>query len=63
MKISNLNKKELVDYMKASKEIHRFNYDNPAWKRAAKLYRDSGQPFDEDCSGCISRLKEWLQKL
>lgn len=59
-KISEMNKAELYDFMKASREIHRFDYDLPSWKRAAQLYRETGNKFDEDCTGCRSRLLEWL---
>lgn len=59
-KITDMDKTELVNYMKASREIYRFNYDLPSWQRAAQLYRETGNKFDEDCTGCRQRLLEWL---
>ena len=60
MKITELSKEELLAYMKSTREIHHFNYDLPSWKRAVQLYRETGNKFQEDCSGCVRRLAEWL---
>lgn len=59
-KITDMDKDELVLFMKASREIHSFNYELKSWQRAVQLYRDAGNKFDEDCSGCRRRLIEWL---
>jgi len=59
-RITDMTKDELLAYMKASREIHQFNFDLPSWRRAAQLYQEAGQKFQEDCSGCVRRLAEWL---
>lgn len=60
-KITDMDKSELVLYMKASREIYRFDEDGKAWQRAIKLYRETGNKFDADCTGCRKRLVEWLE--
>jgi hypothetical protein len=63
MKITEMNREQLRDYMKASREILRFDSDSPAWKHAFKLARKSGmENMDMDCSGCIKKVHEWLSK-
>lgn len=60
-KISEMNKAELVDYMKSSRELYNPDYSLPSWQRAIKLYKATGNKFNEDCSGCGRRLMEWLE--
>lgn len=62
-KISDLNKQELLDFMKGNGEIHRFNYDSHAWKRAFELVRKAGfENLTMDCGKCIDKVKTWLLK-
>ena len=63
MKITEMNREQLRDYMKASREINRFDSENIVWQHAFKLARKSGmENVDMDCTGCIKRVKEWLEK-
>lgn len=49
--------------MKASREILRYDSDLPSWKQAFKLAKLSGlENMDMDCSGCVKKVKEWLDK-
>lgn len=60
-KVSDFNKQELIDHMRASREIHRPDTESKAWERAFKLYKEeTKQPADMDCSGCWKRVREWL---
>lgn len=56
-----MDKTELVLYMKASRELYKFNDDLKSWQRAIKLYEATGNKFDSDCTGCRRRLIEWLE--
>lgn len=61
MKITDMNREQLRDYMKASREIHRFDPDNKGWKHAFKLAKLSGlENMDMNCTGCIKKVHEWL---
>lgn len=63
MKITEMNREQLRDYMRASREIHRFDEDSVAWKRAFELARQSGlENMSMDCSGCIRKVHEWLNR-
>lgn len=59
-KITDMDKTELVLYMRASREILRFDDELKSWSRAIKLYEATGNKFDSDCTGCRRRLMEWL---
>jgi hypothetical protein len=56
-----MEKAELVLYMKASRELYKFNDELKSWQRAIKLYEATGNKFDADCTGCRRRLIEWLE--
>lgn len=61
MKIPEMDKEQLINHMKASRELYRFDEDLHSWKRAISLYKQAtGMKFDADCSGCRRRLVEWL---
>lgn len=63
MKITDMTREQLRDYMKASREMHRFDSESVAWKHAFKLARANGlENMDMDCTGCIKKVKEWLEK-
>lgn len=63
MKITDMNREQLRDYMRASREINRFDSNNVVWKHAFKLAKLSGmENMDMDCSGCVKKVKEWLEK-
>ena len=62
MKINEMNRDQLRDYMKASRDIYRFDSDSPAWKHAFKLARLAGmESMDMECSSCIGKVKEWIE--
>lgn len=61
MKISEMTKDELREFMKSNGEIHRYNRDSHAWKRAFQLIRLSGvENLEMDCSKCVDKVKAWL---
>lgn len=63
MKVSEMNKEDLYNYMRASHEIHRFDMSSAAWKRAFKLARQNGyENIEMDCSKCVAKVAEWLKK-
>ena len=63
MKITELNKEELLAFMKGNGEIHRYNRDSWAWKRAFQLIRAAGyENLEMDCMKCIDKVKTWLLK-
>lgn len=57
-----MDKESLWLFMKASREAYRFDENSKAWKRAIELYRETGNKFDADCTGCRIRLIEWLEQ-
>lgn len=63
LKITDMNREQLRDYMRASREIHRYDSDNVAWKHAFKLANMAGLGrLDMDCTSCIRKVKEWLEQ-
>lgn len=70
MKITDMTREELRDYMRdITHEIglpdgrYRFNSESPTWKYAFKLIRKSGyENLDIDCAKCVSKVNEWLIK-
>jgi len=63
MKITEMNREQLRDYMKASREIQRYDSDLPSWKHAFKLAKLAGlENMDMQCTGCIKKVKEWLER-
>lgn len=62
MKVAEMNREQLRDHMRASREVRIFDEYKPEWKRAIDLYRETGNKFDADCSGCRKRLVEWLER-
>jgi hypothetical protein len=58
-----MSREQLRDYMKASREIHRYDKHSTSWKHAFKLAKLSGlESMDMECTSCISKVKEWLEK-
>lgn len=63
MKITDLDKQQLLELMKSNGDIHRFNRDSYTWKHAFKLARLNGmEHLEMDCHKCIDKVKEWLIK-
>ena len=63
MSVNEMNREQLRDYMKASREIYRYDTESPAWKRAFKLAKTSGlENMDMECNTCIRKVKEWLER-
>jgi len=62
-KITEMNREELRDYMRASREILKFDQYNKAWQRAFELARKSGlENMDMDCTTCRRKVLEWLTR-
>lgn len=58
-----MNREQLRDYMRASREIHRYDPENVCWKHAFKLAKTSGfENMDMQCNSCIQKVREWLEK-
>ena len=56
-----MNKEELVNYMKASREMLTFNESSKAWKRAFELIRKAGyENLDMECKKCLGKVQKWL---
>ena len=56
-----MNKEELVNYMKASREILNFSESSQAWKRAFVLIRQNGyENLDMECKKCLGKVQKWL---
>jgi hypothetical protein len=63
MKITEMNREQLREFMKGNGDIHRYNVDAITWKYAFKLAKLSGyENLEMDCSKCIDKVKEWLNK-
>lgn len=63
MKITEMTREQLRDYMKASRLIYRYDREDVAWKHAFALAKKSGlENMDMDCTGCIRKVKEWLER-
>lgn len=57
-----MSKAELVDYMKASREILTYSESSKAWKRAFELARKSGlENLTPECGKCKTKVVEWLK--
>ena len=56
-----MSKAELVDYMKASREILNYTESSQAWKRAFELIRKAGyENLTMECNKCIAKVQKWL---
>lgn len=63
MKISDMSKADLVNYMRASHELVRYDRNSSAWKRAFQLARKGGlESVEMDCQSCVNKVKTWLEK-
>lgn len=63
MKVTEMGREELRDYMKASREIYRFDQYSKAWQRAFELARQNGlENMAMDCTYCIRKVHEWLTR-
>lgn len=61
MKISEMDKVELANYMKASREILTYDNDSKAWKRAFELIKKAGfENLTPECGKCITKVQKWL---
>jgi hypothetical protein len=63
MKITEMNREQLRDHMKASRLIYRFDSNAMEWKHAFKLARLSGmENMDMECTKCITKVSEWISQ-
>ena len=60
--IKSMSKQDLVAYMRATREIYKFDSELPSWQRAFQLYKAEGNSADMDCTSCRKRVLEWLEK-
>lgn len=61
MKITEMNREQLRDHMKAARIIHKFDSESKEWKQAFKLARQNGlESVDMECTSCIKKVFEWL---
>ena len=63
MKISDMNKEQLKEYLTTSGEIHRPNQESKAWQRAFELARGEGYgELDMGCTGCWVKVQKYMSK-
>lgn len=63
MKISEMNKAELLEYMKMTREIQNYDSEYPSWQRAFHLARMNGlESVEHGCQKCIKSVIEWLER-
>lgn len=63
MKITEMNREQLRDHMRAARLINRFDSEAIEWKQAFKLAKLSGlENMDMGCSSCIRTVMEWIQR-
>lgn len=63
LKITDMTREQLRDYMKGNGEIHRYNIDSPSWKHAFKLIKMTGlENLEMECTKCVHKVTEWLKK-
>jgi len=63
MKITEMNREQLRDHMRAARMLNRFDPDTVEWKHAFKLAKLGGlESMDMDCTGCIKKVKEFIEK-
>jgi len=63
MKITEMSREQLRDHMKANRDIYRYDRDLITWKHAFALAKKSGlENMEMDCSGCVKKVREWLEK-
>lgn len=63
MKISEMNREQLKEYLHSSGEIHRQSKDSKAWQRAFELARSAGNgELDMGCGKCWDKVKEWIKR-
>lgn len=64
MKISEMAKKELLDHMRSTHEIGKYNSESHAWRRAFQLARANGlEQLEPGCTKCIKAVIEWLERV
>lgn len=63
MKISEMDREQLRDYLKSSGEIHRPNSESKAWLRAFELARAAGfGQLDVDCVKCWEKVQRFIKE-
>lgn len=63
MKITDMTREQLRDHMKAARLINRFDRDLKEWQHAFSLAKKGGlENMDMECTGCIKKVKEWLER-
>ena len=63
MKITDMTREELRDYMKGNGSIHRYNSESIEWKHAFRLIKSAGfENLTMDCGKCADKVKTWLIK-
>jgi hypothetical protein len=63
MKISEMNKEELYNYMRASREWNRYDSTSATWKRAFQLAKQSGlENMDMSCGSCIDKVRKFMER-
>ena len=63
MNIKEMTREQLRDHMKAGRMLSRFDSEAVEWKHAFKLAKLAGmESMDIQCSSCIKKVKEWLER-
>ena len=64
MKVSEMNKQDLLDLMRGNGELLRPASESQAWQRAFILARANGlEDVDLGCAKCYQKVREWLERV
>lgn len=64
MKISEMNKVEILDFMRGNGEINRPKSESQAWQRAFTLARQNGlEDVELGCAKCYQKVREWMERV
>lgn len=62
MKISEMDRVSLRDFMRGNGDLYRYDSKAPTWKRAFELAKKSGmENYSMDCTKCVGKVWDWLK--
>ena len=63
MKISDMDREQLKEYMLNSGQFHRMDSESRAWQRAFELARGAGMgELDMGCTKCWDKVEKFIKK-
>lgn len=64
MKISEMNKAELLDLMRGNGKINRPRSEDEEWIRAFIIARQNGlEDVELGCAKCYQKVREWMERV